>query len=237
MSTREARREARRQEMLEAAMDLVLEDGLSSLTIAKIAKRLDAAVGALYRYFSGKDSLIAELQVLAIGELHGYLVARIEAMRSKRPESLPDSTWSLAQVVALFDAYLGHAIEHPATHSLIDHVLGAQRLLLTDEERQPVLEVLASLLETVEVVFDNATKAGALGEGDAALRTHLAWASYHGLDHFRLRDRWQPDHLQVHVLNPAMMKTLLLGWGAKPGELSLAQELAGSVATDYVEPG
>ncbi|MFT7579966.1 MAG: AcrR family transcriptional regulator, partial [Myxococcota bacterium] len=61
MDRRAQRRETRKQEMLDAAMGIVLDEGIEALTIARIAARLDAAVGALYRYFPGKEALIVGL--------------------------------------------------------------------------------------------------------------------------------------------------------------------------------
>ena len=87
MSTRRARRRAaRRQEIVDAAMQLVLEDGLDGLTIARLAKEVDAAVGAIYRYFDGKEAVIVELQLLAVQRLVEQLQARLEQVESQLGE-------------------------------------------------------------------------------------------------------------------------------------------------------
>ncbi|MEL6182651.1 MAG: TetR family transcriptional regulator, partial [Myxococcota bacterium] len=66
MTRRELKRKARREEMLHAAMSIVVNEGVSALTIARLARELDAAVGALYRYFESKQALITALQRQAI---------------------------------------------------------------------------------------------------------------------------------------------------------------------------
>ena len=47
----------------------------------RIAKRLDAAVGALYRYFPGKDALMVGLQQQALSELDGFIGERVGTRR------------------------------------------------------------------------------------------------------------------------------------------------------------
>ena len=58
------RRERRRQEtierILDAAMRLMAEQGYEAFTIARLAGDLNYAVGALYRYFKGKDAILAD---------------------------------------------------------------------------------------------------------------------------------------------------------------------------------
>jgi len=46
----------------------ILNDGLEALTIARLAKVVDAVVGTLYRYFPSKDSLLLPLQLHALEE-------------------------------------------------------------------------------------------------------------------------------------------------------------------------
>ncbi|MCA9555215.1 MAG: helix-turn-helix transcriptional regulator, partial [Myxococcales bacterium] len=58
-----ARREARRQAIVDEALALVTEGGFEALTLQRLAGRLGYAVGALYRYFPSKEALLAALQV------------------------------------------------------------------------------------------------------------------------------------------------------------------------------
>src|SRR5688572_21821146 len=57
------RRDRRRREILDAALDLVHHGGLSALTIHALAKALDYTPGALYRYFDGREELLLALQI------------------------------------------------------------------------------------------------------------------------------------------------------------------------------
>ena len=50
----------------------------------------------------------------------------------------------------------------------------------------------------------------------------MIWAGLHGLEHFRKRDRILPERLQVKTVEQAMMRSLLLGFGASEEALDAA---------------
>jgi AcrR family transcriptional regulator len=49
------------EEFLNAAVQIIAKDGLGALTIAVLAKRINAPVGSVYHRFSSRDALLAEL--------------------------------------------------------------------------------------------------------------------------------------------------------------------------------
>lgn len=54
-----AKQSARRQRVLEAAMDLAREGGYDAVQMRDVAARADVALGTVYRYFTSKDQLLA----------------------------------------------------------------------------------------------------------------------------------------------------------------------------------
>jgi AcrR family transcriptional regulator len=52
---------ARREEVLEAALELVAEHGVTGASLRMLAKRLKMSQPSLYHYFPSKDALIAEV--------------------------------------------------------------------------------------------------------------------------------------------------------------------------------
>ncbi|MEZ6185906.1 MAG: helix-turn-helix domain-containing protein, partial [Planctomycetota bacterium] len=77
MGVRQERREARTRELLDAAMELLVAEGLKGLTIGALAQQVDAAVGAIYRYFPSKTALLVALQLRAIEELRREVEAAL----------------------------------------------------------------------------------------------------------------------------------------------------------------
>ena len=74
----EERREARREQILEAARACVLEHGLEAVSMEMIIDRSGLSTGAVYRYFSGKDEIIAAGVAASMSEI-GAVAAPILA--------------------------------------------------------------------------------------------------------------------------------------------------------------
>ena len=72
----EERREARRQQILDAARACMLERGLEAVSMEMIIARSGLSTGAVYRYFTGKDELIEAAITTAAREI-GAAVAPI----------------------------------------------------------------------------------------------------------------------------------------------------------------
>ncbi|MBW7458448.1 TetR/AcrR family transcriptional regulator [Paenibacillus sepulcri] len=49
------------EDIMEATLDLIVEEGLDSVTFAKIFKRASVGAGTVYNYFENKEQLINEL--------------------------------------------------------------------------------------------------------------------------------------------------------------------------------
>ncbi len=224
MSTRRARRRAaRRQEIVDAAMELVLEQGLDGLTIARLAKEVDAAVGAIYRYFDGKEAVIVELQLLAVQRLVEQLQARLEEVEGTLAE-LPAPERSVARIVAAFSTWPAFARTQPALYVLVDRSVSDPRRILTDEQANKVEMAIAPILLTCGRLLQEAVEASALTEGDPNLRTHALWAAFHGVAHFAKRDGRGTLRIQSAAIRRELLDTLLRGWGATAEQVQLARE-------------
>lgn len=215
LSRRARKREARRKEMLTVAMDIVERDGLEGLTIARLADALDAAVGALYRYFPGKDALLFSMQQLALDEFYEVLqdlLARTETLSNKEPGEAGERLLPLLKLLSLMQAYLVDAWEASARHRLIFEFMSSYDPSLSDEDAQKgegaVLRILELVHSALSDVFD-----GSKTDEELWQATLIVWATVHGLDHFRKRDRLVPDHLHVNQLLPVAQRNMFIGWG------------------------
>lgn len=73
-----------RDELLEAGVELVLEEGIAALTFGRLAKRLDISDRMVVYYFVNKDVLISEVAAVMGGRLQVILE---EAFDEKAPAS------------------------------------------------------------------------------------------------------------------------------------------------------
>ncbi|MDE3087290.1 MAG: TetR family transcriptional regulator [Acidobacteriota bacterium] len=65
--------EARRQRVVDAAMELALEGGYDAVQMRDVAARAHVAMGTVYRYFSSKDHLLAAALVHWVEQLDSRL--------------------------------------------------------------------------------------------------------------------------------------------------------------------
>jgi TetR/AcrR family transcriptional regulator, tetracycline repressor protein len=74
---------SRRDEVLQAALDLLDEVGLDDLTVRRLAERLDVAPSALYRHFASKSALV------------DAMVEAIVSAAGAEGEPHPDVEWAV----------------------------------------------------------------------------------------------------------------------------------------------
>lgn len=200
---RQRRRIARTAELLDHAQRILATEGRDALTIGRLAKEADAAVGALYRYFDGKSALLAALQVRGVKAYDAILETAIAETEA-----------GLARVRAVIDSWDTFRLQHPELHALLDEGLSTPTPLLDDESARTVDQVLDGTFSRAEAVYDEAVELGALAPGNARHRTRATLAALHGVDHLRKRDRLLPDDIQAAVIRDHLVTSLLKGWGA-----------------------
>lgn len=81
--TQVERSEQTRRQLIDAAIDLILEDGLSHATVVDICRRAEVTTGALQHHFGSKGMLVASV----VTELFVPFTREIEPLA--RPASIP----------------------------------------------------------------------------------------------------------------------------------------------------
>ena len=81
--------EARRQRVIDAAMELGLEGGYDAVQMRDVAARAHVAMGTVYRYFSSKDHLLAAALVFWVEQLDARL-AQVPARGAVASERVLD---------------------------------------------------------------------------------------------------------------------------------------------------
>jgi TetR/AcrR family transcriptional regulator, cholesterol catabolism regulator len=81
--------EARRQRVIDAAMELGLEGGYEAVQMRDVAARAHVAMGTVYRYFSSKDHLLAAALVFWVEQLDARL-AQVPARGTVASERVLD---------------------------------------------------------------------------------------------------------------------------------------------------
>lgn len=218
-------RKARRERVLDGALLLIEEKGLSGMSLHQLAKHLGYTVGALYRYFPSKDALLAELQSRSLRTLglamervleRGRSFAESEGFEGSRQESL----FLLRLLVEFYDVY---AQVSPAHYRLTNQVMAESKNLLSDEDAEQVFTVMKETLSHPIRLFQQGEESGALEEGNMVERVMLLWTSMHGVMQSRKMARFSPELLDRDNLLSALSVALLRGWGAKSSDLEMAE--------------
>jgi len=78
----------KREEIVQAALELIAENGFHGAPIVLIAERASVAIGTIYLYFKSKDDLIIETYDYLEGEMRESVMAHYPELRSIRERFL-----------------------------------------------------------------------------------------------------------------------------------------------------
>jgi AcrR family transcriptional regulator len=161
---RDRRREATRERILAAATELAREGGWPSVTMRKIADRVDYTHPALYAYFPTKEALLLALLREGLKRFRADLEAAADAAAS--PE---------AAVLALTAALWDFPWKHPELYQVM-HGLGGVAFV-TGEARAEERATVEPAAAVVGEILARHGRDVAEAEGLSVLQ----WATVHGL--------------------------------------------------------
>ena len=147
----EERREARREQIIEAARACVQEHGLEAVSMEMIIARSGLSTGAVYRYFKGKDEVIRA--AVAVG-LDGLSQALAPALNTPDPPPLPEF---IGQVLT---AGLGYAHGHSGIDLMLVAVHGWSHVQTVPELKAMALARFQGLRERFAAVVKKWQAAG-----------------------------------------------------------------------------
>ena len=153
-----------RQLALQAAQQLVQEQGLRGLSARKIAAAIGYTVGSLYLVFDNLDDLILQLNAVTLDDLYQTIVDTAEQQQSAE-----------ATIVAISHAYLDFAQKHRYRwRAIFEHNFAQKNSIVPEWYQHKLLGMFVPL--------ENALRAY-LKKNDKALK-HIAfvlWNSVHGI--------------------------------------------------------
>jgi AcrR family transcriptional regulator len=148
-----------REALLEAALVLLKEEGLESLTLREVARRAGVSPGAPYHHFKDKAELV---QALAQRSL--------ETLDHLSREAVQDKTTPTEKLHAVGLAYVTYAVGHPAEFRLMFRPEMGSPLEFPDPKTAPVFRVLLSVIAT-----------SSANEQQQLTTAISAWSLVHGL--------------------------------------------------------
>lgn len=130
--------EEKYQNILKAAIEIILEDGAATLSTTKVAKRVKISQSNIYIYFKNKDDLLKQIYLLEI-KCYQTLFDQIAANDHTTEEKIHD------YIKALYDV----SIQNPDSMYIIDQIkrIPDSPVNVTDPsfvgfESNPILDLL-----------------------------------------------------------------------------------------------
>ncbi|MFA7177409.1 MAG: TetR/AcrR family transcriptional regulator, partial [Smithellaceae bacterium] len=126
---REREREQRKNYILDAARELLLEKGLKATSINQIAKRAELSIGAIYFYYKDKEEIFAALQVEGLELLYRTINQAID--KKSTPEK---------KIRSVAQAYLRFSEEHKNYFDIINYFLTSPNTIFSPELKKEIDE-------------------------------------------------------------------------------------------------
>jgi AcrR family transcriptional regulator len=199
---REREREELRQQIVTAARDLLLEQGLSGLSMRAIAERIEYSPAAIYLYFRDKDELVGEVVRTGFGLM--------EALADEEITEIGASAGAAQQYRALGWAYARFALENPAYFRIMFELPAGAGACDPEPTAAPE-SGFERVVETVRRGMAN----GEMRSGDARRTAVIGWGLVHGLTSLYLGGHLSdevagPDEFQALI--GEAMETTYRGW-------------------------
>jgi AcrR family transcriptional regulator len=87
--------------MIEAAIEILQEDGLHALTLAEVSRRSRVSIGSIYCRVKGKEDLIRAVQSVALAEMEKEFAALVNRVR-RRALRLRELVPAIVRELALY---------------------------------------------------------------------------------------------------------------------------------------
>lgn len=233
-------REARVDWILDAALELVLAEGVAALTTTKLAKKLGYTHAAFYRYFESKDALLLALETRTAERYYARFFELYDEQRSELAR-LADTAGrdiaSLAQIALLARLYATLARERPKHFRLVGVLLAGDRSWMKGEGGKRLQAFVGEQIAHVVGLFLEAEASHALEPGRAPERLMTLWFSMHAVLSAAPLAEAHPELIAIESMAEGLVRALLRGWGAIPTKVDEAVRLAAGADHEHANAG
>jgi AcrR family transcriptional regulator len=151
--------------LIEAGADILSKDGVSGLSLRKVAQKAGVSHTAPYAHFADKQALIAAISTEGYKKLYEQIAQVAGQYRSDPLRRLVESSW----------AYVQFALDEP------DHFKVTLSGLIEKEQDYPAfVETARQTFELVVEVVAQCQQSGILRKGATDLTAVSVWALIHG---------------------------------------------------------
>lgn len=146
---REREKQARREEILNAAQRLFAREGFHATRLDDIAEEAELSKGTIYLYFNNKEDLFLSLVQQRLSQLMDRLRRSVEAVKP-----------ALEKISRLVHAYLSFFEENGDFFRIIHSESTRFSLNIRDEQRRAILDRYREYVDFVTAVIAKGKRAG-----------------------------------------------------------------------------
>lgn len=165
-----------RQNLIDAAITLINEKGISDLSLRQLARQVGVSHNAPYRHFETKEALL-----IAVAE-QGFESLRCALQTTK--ETLPNQPTQQLQAIGI--AYVNFALTHPAHYRVM---FGNYRG--DCEESSPLATVAEQSFMVLVNLIKEGQEIGIFRDSDPFNLARVAWSLVHGQSMLALDNKLQ----------------------------------------------
>lgn len=155
-----------RQALIEAALELVAEKDVSSLSLREVTRKAGVSHAAPYRHFEDKEALLAAVAEQGFGMFNDAL-----------EEATQDIANPLERLEAGFIAYVRYAIENPSHYRILFGAYGANAEKTYPSLAAAIKQAFKQFVNTIA----QGQHLGAIRAGNPEQLAQAVWALSHGL--------------------------------------------------------
>jgi AcrR family transcriptional regulator len=207
-------RERRAHEFLTAASHIVIDDGFEALTMARLARELDTAVGSVYRYYPSKDHLLAAVQGRAVERLSASFDRSVPALVARLAADVEAEIAPTVPLAVLGRWACSAAVVLPEEIRLLQMVSARRSSALGPGGGEALVPVVMDFVGRVVQVIAEATAVGVLEPAPAVSRAILWLTGLGGVLQADDLESYLPDLLGHQRLARQYTVDLAVGWGA-----------------------
>ncbi len=191
---RKREKEARRNQILDAARALLFEKGLHATSINQIAKQAELGVGTIYFYYRSKEEIFADLQEEGLE----ILFARI--LKTSNLDLPPAE-----KLLQIGRQYIRFSEENRNYYEIINYFLASPEIFFAPNLKSKVdrhgSQIIGLIIETI----DSGIRLGQFHSRNPRRDAIAFWGTLHGLIQFRkLKDTVLAGDSHKNILDHAV---------------------------------
>ena len=180
-------KEETRINILDAALQIVKEEGWPALSMRKIADVIEYTAPIIYEYFPNKEGILLELT------RQGYIHLGVKVKTARDSKTNPEE-----QLEAMWLAYWDFAFEEKEFYQLM---YGVQVNCCELYKKMPEAEYTTDLFyDAIEKLLTKLP----VSEDTSCLKYYTFWSLIHGLISINLVDKGTNDEMNQHILKDAI---------------------------------